>query len=324
MRENNSSDPLPFIQLDRAAKAKAAVLAGALGVTTQHAVGSLIEFWGLNADPRELERLVEAGTDEVVLSASQVKLRFQLASGQEVAPDLLAMAGFLEQREGDQYRVRGMSRYFKTITRRVNAKKAASAGGKARMANANRNETGQFLPANGAGALAGESPASEPSESQPVVQARASRQPADKPASNPADSQPTSQVTEVRDQRSYFKERTYVGESLPPADERPPKPPDVTPPSGPVDDWQAEDFWRWAQFRRQQSGLVVERMPHPSKLSAWWSTARGRISVDGLRAAFNSYGNEPYWATTKPPYPFAGFMDQWDRHVTGGANAARA
>jgi len=170
---DSSSDPLPFTQLDRTVKAKAAILAGAMGVSSQHAVGSLLVFWDLNGDPRELEKIVEQGKDAVVLTAAQVALRFQIASGKETSPDLLAEIGFLEPLDGGLFRVRGMSRYFKPITRRIQARAAASLGGKVTAAKLKRSG-GKFVAEEPAGAPAGESlehplkrkPADEPSDDQ--------------------------------------------------------------------------------------------------------------------------------------------------------------
>ena len=131
--EQSDSDPLPYTQVDRAVKTKAALLAGELQVTTQHALGSLVEFWDLNGDPRELEKLLEKGLDEVVISAAEAKIRFRLASGKDVDPRFLATLGLLEQR-GEDFRVRGMSRYFKPLKVRLHARTIAAAGGKASAA----------------------------------------------------------------------------------------------------------------------------------------------------------------------------------------------
>lgn len=131
IKKSESSDPLPYTQVDRAVKPKAMLLAQALNVTVQHALGSLIEFWELNGEPRALERLLGAGTREVVLSAEEVVQRFRLASGKDVDPWLLANLGLLEPREDGRFRVRGMSRFFRPIEARIRARQVAAAGGKA-------------------------------------------------------------------------------------------------------------------------------------------------------------------------------------------------
>lgn len=96
----------------------------------------------------------------------------------------------------------------------------------------------------------------------------------------------------------------------------------VTPPSTATDQWLAEDFWRWAQSRRQDANLVAEKFPQPVKLSGWYTNALQALSgdVDRLCEAFLSYGDDKYWQRQAPPLPFAGFMSQWERFV-GVANA---
>lgn len=131
-KKYDSSDPLPYTQVDRAVKVTAMLLAQKLGVTFQHAMGSLVEFWQLNGDPRDLERLLREGKREVVLSEQDVVGRFELASGGKQAdPNMLANLGLLEPKENGEYRVRGMSRYFDPIERRIQAREAAAKGGRA-------------------------------------------------------------------------------------------------------------------------------------------------------------------------------------------------
>lgn len=137
MSAQANSDPLPYVQVDRAVKPKAALLAQYLHVTTQHAVGSLVEFWDLCGDPRDLERIVvgtPAGQEPaVVLGEEELCLRFLLASGAAVPAEVMVQLG-LVARVGEaskgQYRVRGMSRYFEPIVRRIQARAAAKQGGK--------------------------------------------------------------------------------------------------------------------------------------------------------------------------------------------------
>lgn len=144
----SDSDPLPYVQVDRAVKPRAALLAGALGVTTQHALGSLVEWWDLNGDPRELERIVEAtpdgATPAVVVTREDAALRFRLASGKDVEPVTLVHLGLLEP-VGEGFRVRGMSRYFAPVEARIRARRAASVGGKA-SAESRRKSVGTAQP----------------------------------------------------------------------------------------------------------------------------------------------------------------------------------
>jgi hypothetical protein len=117
-------------------KPKAALLAGFLGVTNQHSLGSLVEWWELNGDVRELERIVantpEGEEPKVVVTAEMAALRFRLASGHQIDPLALESLGLLERLpEPGSYRVRGMSRFFKPVVDRLTSRAKASAGGKA-------------------------------------------------------------------------------------------------------------------------------------------------------------------------------------------------
>jgi hypothetical protein len=105
--------------------------------------------------------------------------------------------------------------------------------------------------------------------------------------------------------------------------EPPAEPEPVAPASGPAvyvaptsepAAWLAEDFWAWAQSKRQEAGLLGERV-QPRGLGAWWSTARMTTSTEDLQAAFRRFAQEPHWAEATPPAPFAGFVKQWDRYV---------
>jgi hypothetical protein len=155
-RQNNS-DPLPFVQIDRAVEPAAALLAGHLKVTHQHAIGSLYAFWKLCADPRELEAVIEStpvGTEPAVcLDAEDVALRFDLASGTRVEPVVLERLGLLEP-DGARYRVRGMSRYLDAVADRLQARKAASAGGKA-SAESRKRSSGTAQPRSGGRSASG-------------------------------------------------------------------------------------------------------------------------------------------------------------------------
>lgn len=133
---NQDSDPLPYTQVDRSVKAKAALLASFIKTTNQHALGSLVNFWELCGDPRELEELIdrsvkEGAEPEVILDAEDVALRFELASGHRVEPTVLERLSFVEPRGDGRYRVRGMSRFFSPLLERRRRRDAAVAAGKA-------------------------------------------------------------------------------------------------------------------------------------------------------------------------------------------------
>lgn len=97
-------------------------------------------------------------------------------------------------------------------------------------------------------------------------------------------------------------------------------------PTGDPESWDGMTFWSWLQCRRRERGCLVEKPPHPKKLSTWWSEARGVASVAQLKRAFlEGYAREEHWAAKK--LPWNGFVDQWGRHVVlepAGAGPALA
>jgi hypothetical protein len=167
MSKQSSSDPLPYVQVDRAVKPRAAMLADTLGVTRQHAMGSLVEWWDLCGDPRELERIVEETPPDmepaVILTSQDAALRFRLASTKDVEPVVLARIGLLEEQPDGRFRVRGMSRYFAPIKRRIQSRRAASEGGKV-SAKTRKESTGSAQPVGGKGFEGGSVPASVPAQ----------------------------------------------------------------------------------------------------------------------------------------------------------------
>ena len=200
MSRDNSSDALPFTQVDRAVKAKAAVLASAIGIHYQHALGSLIEFWDLNGGPREIEKLIAKDVHDVVLDAREVSLRFKIASGQDVDVQVLTRTGFLEP-IGELYRVRGMSRYFKPVEKRLMRRKLGAIGGLA-SAESRRASHGTAKP----GAVLLEQPASNP---EPTPEA-----PPKQTGSKPEANVEAKFNLEDRGQRSESLKTTTAGESF--------------------------------------------------------------------------------------------------------------
>ncbi len=280
-----NSDPLPYTQVDRAVKPKVALLAGALGITIQHAMGSLVEFWDLCGDPRDLERLVKAGVGEIVLSREDIAGRFALASGgKTVDPGLLAHLGLLEPR-GDDFRVRGMSRYFQPITRRVQAREAASKGGLATAAKAHRID-GKFAkkPVDEAGPSAGPSP-------DEALERPLQRSPSDTPSAHQAEHQaagkrdterePT-QRSEVSGQRASV-EATTLSTSV---DDGGPEDEELEPKGTPAD--AVFEHWRrvlskaaHAKFKGKRRRRVLERL-------------KDGFSVEDLKRAIDGCARTPH------------------------------
>lgn len=171
MANKGNSDPLPFTQVDRSVKPKAALLAGMLGVTNQHALGSLIEWWELFGDPREIERLIGEGISDIIVSPEEAERRFRIASGKAVtAADLVALGLLAEHENG--VRVRGMSRYFEPVLRRLQAREAAAKGGKISAARRSEGAQASRLPSAQA---AGDGRAAPPP--QEAVERRATQSP---------------------------------------------------------------------------------------------------------------------------------------------------
>ena len=312
MRQS-SSDPLPYVQVDRAVKPRAAMLADAIGVSRQHAMGSLIEWWDLCGDPRELERIVEDANrtgqePAVILTPEDAALRFRLASTREVEPITLARIGLLEELDGGKrFRVRGMSRYFDPVIRRVQAREAARVGGKA-SAETRKKAHGSAQPTGGKGSVVGSDVAQAateaPSEAEPK------RNGSDNRSGTEAEPKPSGQRSAVSGQRS-------------PQSEEAPTPPDLPiatfhveqPDLSNVEAWTKEEFWRAAECTRRELGFPPQRWPSPVALSRWWGEARAMADVAELGAAFEDYARSKYAAEKKPPAPFEVFMKSWNSHL---------
>lgn len=217
------------------------------------------------------------------------------------AVEALAMFGFLSATENnDLFRVRGADRYLRISEGRSRGGKAAAAAGNLKQG------------------------------VEKVLERLLEVQPQLPPSLTPAEPQHCPQLlpslspnTEHRTPNTK-KIRTYVGDEFPPVAQELLAPPSVDAPTKPVAEWSADDFWLWAQHRRQQSGLLVEKRLHPAKLSGWWSIARQRASTERLKAGFNAFGADKFWESQKPPFPFSGFITQWDRFAPPEVpNAAR-
>lgn len=109
-----------------------------------------------------------------------------------------------------------------------------------------------------------------------------------------------------------------TGAELPP----PPKShglPDIRPPDTAPEAWTGDDFWRWAQVKRQEAGLAPERQ-RPRDLGRWYSAALLSLNgnVGALQEAFYRFGDDTHWQSRAPPLPFAGFVSQWDRFLPPG------
>lgn len=300
MRQS-SSDPLPYVQVDRAVEPTAALLAGHMKVTPQHAIGSLVGFWKLCGDPRELERIVEttaAGQEpEVVLTADDVALRFQLASDCRVEPVVLARLGLLEERGDGRFRVRGMSRFFEPVVRRLVKRSIGKVGGKA-SAEARRAASGTSQP------LAVRSELASDGASAVVKQARSNAEAA--PKQDRSTAEHSGQRSAVSGQQSSQEEEAP-----------PPRQPvvaafEIVPPNlEAIDNWTKEDFWKAAELTRRAAGFPPQMWPSPVDLSRWWSAAQQVADTRTLADAFVRFTESKHWRGAEPPCPWRAFAKQF-------------
>lgn len=299
--QRGDSDPLPYTQVDRAVKPKAALLASLMGTTPQHALGALVEFWDLNGDPRELERLVAQGKREVVLTPEATRIRFRLASGKDMSPEDLEMLGLLERRP-EGYRVRGMSRYFKPVETRLKAREAGRAGGLA-SARARKESLGTAQPRSG--------DRSEVASGVLRESLRERFESASEVASGVLEQQ--SKPTEPADsgQRSYLKEdvRAHV-----PDEPKKQARPTTRRPSA------AQDFFAAAQALacERLAGRAPESPPPPAVLNSQLKAALTEVGRRGLDAAWVVFLADE--GARLAGYPWGWFAAQWPRHY----NATRA
>lgn len=252
----SSSDPLPYTQVDRAVKPKATLLAGAISVSPQHALGSLVEFWDLCGDPREIERLIASGKNEIWLTRDEVSARFEVASGKSLEPERLCLIGILEKRD-NLFRVRGMSRYFAPIRGRLSAREKGRAGGLA-SAKARAEKYGTSQPM-----------APEPPLESAQAPAQAPAQAGPKPARSSAEAglEAETEAAPKPPEAADIGHRTSVNK-LPLPHENPVvvvvadqnRPPEAAA--------ELEKLWAWMGDVRRELDISVEREP-PGKLLDW-------------------------------------------------------
>lgn len=284
------------VELDALNKAPAA--ARAARVTEDVIIGGLLRMWAhcFREKVSTLQPLQVAGF---------------FSAEADMVPALVAF-GFLAQGEAGAVRVKGAERYLRISEGR-------SKGGKAASGNLKRGQK----PSRSV------SPGTSPAE--------AGAQPEQPPGSSPGFHRtPNTEHLVEKNVRTSEVEPAAV-ERITPA---PPKrraltivdrsgEPDQAPEPVPVvagpavyekpttdpELWLGEDFFAWAQAKRQEAGLLGERHP-PRGLSGWWSTARQTTSSAALQEAFIRFGNDPHWTKKAvPPCPFHGFLKQWERFV---------
>jgi len=287
--EQNDSDPLPYVQVDRAVKPKAMMVAGRIGTSTQHALGSLIGFWEMCGDPRDIERLLQEGKREVVLERAVVQRRFRIASGHEVDPDELVDMGLLEPKGQDSFRVRGMSRYFTPIASRLEARERARKAGIA-SAEARRAKTGSAQPRK-----MSESGSEHVREDvREMFGGSSASSSGDVPAALDVPATPPNPA--VSGQRSAVKGHLLEA------------------PAARSSDGSADAFWVWANSARRAAGHPGEHPPRD--LSGWWSGVLMELAGEHSRIerAFEHFLADPHWRAEG--CPFAAFKKQWAKYAS--------
>jgi hypothetical protein len=327
LSEQSSSDPLPYVQVDRAVRLKAGTLAGLIGSSPQHAIGTLVEWWDLSGDPRELERIIRetppGHEPAVVLSAEQAASRFRIAcGGKAIDAEALVELGLLEDLGEGRVRVRGMSRYFEPVKARLRARTAAVAGGLASV-EARKRKLGSAQPPGGKGTAewakrhsdSGSNPFGSETEAQPKQQ----------PKQNRTDDRSTAEA--------YPKpsgQRSAVNDLLPPSEvgaaRAPAQAPTPTEPPKPRQPSRNEAFHAWAleDRNRQRPGLTSDEPLNPRTLNSILKPILDEVGRNGAERSFRGYLAEVKWRDKAPPWPFRLWCTVWRQYVTAEAVDKRA
>jgi hypothetical protein len=239
--------------------------------------------------------------------------------GHEIDPDDLASLGLLEPRP-DGYRVRGMSRFFEPIQKRLEKRDAAKNAGKA-SAKARVIKLGTAQPA--PVPTAPERPKPDPAPSVDVpppsgISSKDVRQlferlsndsrTAPEPAPNLEDSVKRSTDSGQRPAEEKALPLPPVAKaSGPPAKKRPNPPLPPTYPGTP--------FWHWFQDQREHEGHIRENPPDNHDFQAFYRDAMERLhgDEDRLRDAAVRFSGVDHWKARN--LPFAAFMTDWWKHV---------
>ncbi len=284
---------MSFIQVELDAMKRVPDAARAAGVT-EHQLG-----WGLT---RLWAWCWQEKTDRVT---EDHLAGFIGGDGARAARGLVAF-GFLEPSEGS-FRVRGAERYLRISDARARAGKARAATGKRTGGRWSRSGESTSTPP----ACAGEPTSTPPAPDQllhrsPITDHR------EEEAAAAAAKTDASRQGAPPEPHALRLSREAVAEFQ----ANPPQPP-TTPPRLSSELTAGAAFFAWVQQRRLVAGLVTEKPPHPSKLSAWYSDALGELGGDEerLKEACFRFSEDKYWQQQAPPLPFRAFMSQWRDYV---------
>lgn len=316
--EQANSDPWPFLVVDRAVEPAVSLLSTRLGVTPQHARGGLVGFWGNCADPRDLERLFAAGKREVVFSKAEVTRRFALAMAVDVskvdAEDLAVLRLLERLPDTDTFRVRGMSRYFEPLERRLQFRAAASAGGKA-SAKARKAKFGTAQPRSANGSASASSHASGVASETLRRKARRARSDLRSDAEAPPN-------TEDRGQRSLEEAVASPPEGKPRAaadgcdtksvgpQNRPPEA-EATKPSPKPSRQQVFHAWAQAEAKQRNQARTDEAVGR-DVLNFLLTSPLDKVGREGLELAWHAFLDDGY--AEGQGWPLKLFASQWQKH----------
>lgn len=91
----------------------------------------------------------------------------------------------------------------------------------------------------------------------------------------------------------------------------------VEKPAAPRETWKFPEWQQWAQFKRQEAGLVPEDPVPIYEGERFWAVVTDWTggAVQPVCAAFIAFGDDPYWQGQSPPLPLRAFMAQWAKYM---------
>lgn len=282
-RDESDSDPLPFVQFDRAAMPMVGVLAGCMKVSRQHATGALVTFWGMCSEPRVLERLLleakaRGERPQLVLDGETAARRWEMAAEVRLEPVVLAEAGVLEQLP-EGYRVRGLSRQFGVIERRLQSRQAGQKSGEARRQGVHES----FSASSTGSSTTVERPLNDRLENETLVE-------------RPFNGRSTvgEQRSEVRGQRSEEQQKDLSSTLDVSVPEKPKKPTTRKALEDALtdDEWQVFEHWR-EELGHTKAVATPERKRLLAKWLKIYPVAALQRAIDGCRATPWNMGENP-------------------------------
>lgn len=287
---------MPYLPVDLDGKRKAEEIERALGLPRLSVVGGNVDLW------EAVWRAWSGGK-----TPEEAQYVDDLALGAAYGPDLriraaLVARDFLEV-AGDRHRVRGAMKWLFGL-------EGKKRGGKASSGNLNR------------GSHPGVQPGAEvpqkvdfPAKPGPMPEDTSRHTPR---LFHPA---PSTQHPDTKQQKLLAADPisalgglnvpSVVAGAEPDRRAQAHPPPKIRKPTKDPDLWDADDFWNWAQSRREEGGLVPELKPQGRKLADWYRLCLNTEGVNAiaLKHAFNAYGKNAHWDSAN--HPFSVFMSQW-------------